>query len=200
MMKAIDSFNIDSEEGPGIEEDLLLKFLIQRGEEFLSKSPPSHRSLWWLLIDIVASLDEDFQDRLGEIREKASRTTVSEILPVLGELRNTGLEDIPISRDLTEDRRLLDERDYRKVLKYVWIEGRKQLDAENFEFINVWAFLGWIGLTYCPERLKEFEELLQSELPQKELLEQGHHLIRDTLFRGPRRIILKNAENDTGAE
>ena len=175
----------DNETGPGIEERVLLNYLITRGEEFLWDSPPGPRSFWWTLVEILVSQDERFREELSTIRVTAYRSALLEVLRLLKELQKEGpIEMVPVSQNVSEDRSLLDERDCRTILRYVWKEGRRQLDSENSEFLQVWFFLGWIGLQVYPRRLKEFEELLKSDLPEKELLQKGHDLIREALFGG----------------
>ncbi|MFC1833252.1 hypothetical protein ACFL2Q_00790, partial [Thermodesulfobacteriota bacterium] len=129
----------DSDEGPGIQEEVLLEYLIARGEELLWTNPPGHGGFWWTLVGILTSQNGSLGDRLRAIRETANRSSLLETLLLLREVRKQGPDDLlPAAGNVSEDRSLLDEKVYKTILRFVWKEGRKQINSEGFEFLNVW--------------------------------------------------------------
>ncbi|GEM_PF-1767979 len=178
--------NFDETTGPGIEEDLLLRFLIKRGEQSLSETPPKEQSPWWSFAAAALHFDDNLLERIMQIWDSAARIAVTEGLVLLREAQENLPEQTPLAdrREPAEDRDPLDEKDYRKILRYAWKEGRRQLDSGDFQFLPVWCLFGWIGLQGYPAHLKQFEETVQSDLPPERLLEQGHSLIRDGLLGG----------------
>ena len=56
----------DSASGPGVEEDLLLRFLIKRGEQSLMGTPPKQTSPWWSLSAAAVHFDKKLVEKYSE--------------------------------------------------------------------------------------------------------------------------------------
>ena len=169
-----------------MEEDLLLKYLIKRGEQALSGKPPKHTSPWWSFAAAAVHFDERLGERFKRVWDSATRMAVSETLVLLREAQQSLPENMPVSDvpEVDDDRQPLSGKEYRQILWYAWKEGRRLLDSAEFEFLPVWSLVSWIALQGFPKHLKQFVEITQSDLPPEELLDQGHNIVRDCLFGG----------------
>lgn len=171
-------------EGPGVEESLFLRFVLDRGEAYLKAKNPQIPYLWWALCYIPVSHIQDLRERIVGLSHEwsdGSSEAVSEAMSILRAVSDVPRVDIPVSF-LQRDRVPFGQKDCRKVLRYAYRVGRDMLEEQNWQFVPVWHVLGWIGLLADPPQLKEFESLIDSALSPEKKLKQGQSILRASLF------------------
>jgi hypothetical protein len=184
------STNIDliDSDGPGIEQSLILQFLIKRFEEILlgkdSRVPPVIHAL------ALAGLGTD-EEVLTQYKTIFSwpYTAHPEIIQQAIEIFQTALQRDPDSRSLqfssqeAEESSELNFPFCKLVARTALREGREMILARDYRFVQVFIILGWIGLQRDPERLAEFEEIVTSHSDDPErLVQKGRDILCDAVF------------------
>ncbi len=176
--------------GPCVDSEVLLKFIIKKCAEIIGQNRQSLPRIWVALALAAVSADEEFYKDLKQVvSSSASPETIlgmcqNIFLPSLNRLEGVAT---PEWVDGEEKYPPAEEKDYKRLLRYALIEGKKMLASGDYEFVKVFEILAWIGLQYYAYRLYQFESVRQSFQDDPEnLVRKGVEIIRAAAGVSPR--------------
>jgi hypothetical protein len=186
-MKTDDNYQPGSE----VEPKLLLQYLIEKCGEMshgnrLGFSLP-FRGLGLSVLDPFSDLKKEFLTIMSESEEPVSeRAKKCRQLFVEALARPQPLDSNSHTCKGSDDHR------FERVVsnRFAWEarrEGEAMVERENFEFIQVWECMAWIGLHGDAEKFKDFQEKCLQYTDPEEKIEQVIPLLWAVMTRKPRK-------------
>ncbi len=147
---------------PVMEEQLLLRYVILRGEELLAEEDPTSGRVWRGLALTAAGHSPKQHEQLQELffqlfpSERDRREMLVKALEVLREVREQLPEDLP-TLDADPDGSL-SPAFMGDLCFHAHSEGQRMLDENNFQFFSIWRCLVWVILRDAsnPAKIEEF--------------------------------------------
>jgi hypothetical protein len=171
-MNSTDTYEQD---GPAIEPDLLIRFVIARLDELVENSCNKMPLVLQALALSGVATDPDATEELQELffpttlvescRDILSRALVKPDT----EQSFQPCQETPFRR--------LSERESRQVLLSAMREVKRITANQDFEFIPIIEILGWIALLPYPRKLQEFEAIWDSGAEPADLMQAGRRIL-----------------------
>jgi hypothetical protein len=157
------SFEDYAQDGPNVDNTLLLQFLIDRFDESLERANPRFPLLFQgLALSSVAHDEEAESEVRGILLPEGQLRRCRAILAQALE-RDPEAELSDQKRDKQdEEYPPLDEPTCRQFLLSAIREANAMINAADYRYASILKMLGWISLQHYPRRLKEFQIVWES--------------------------------------
>lgn len=181
--------NVIQAGGPEISTSELLSFLSKRFKEVLAGGSSKVPFLLQGLGVVALATDEELLSNYKGILS-SPHLPPEEIIRRSVEIFQIALERDPDVRssqrppqEVEEDQEP-DEKCGRQIIMNALREGKIMAEQSDYRHVQVFVVLGWGGLQCDPERLAEFERVIQSFADDpEELVRRGRDVLKDALFR-----------------
>jgi hypothetical protein len=162
------------QDGPAIEKNLLLQFVLKRLDELLENNCSKMSIILEALSLVCVAHDPEANKNLNELFFPS--TLVKNCRDILSRVSFSDTEHALESFEETPFRRL-SERESRQVLLSAMREVKRITANQDFEFIPIIEILGWIALQPYPKRLQEFEAVWELGLEPAHLMQEARHIL-----------------------
>jgi hypothetical protein len=167
-----------AEDGPAIEKNLLIQFVLKRLDELLESNCSKMSVVLEALSLVCVNHDPAANKDLNELFFPS--TLVENCREILSTVSINPASEHPMESLQDTPFRRLSERDSRQIILSTIREIRKITTNQDFEFIPIIQILGWIALQPYPTRLKEFETIWESGLEPAELMQESRSILWET--------------------
>ena len=192
------------EEGPSIESNLLIRFVIARLDELIENNCSKMSVILQALSLTCVAHDPEANKDLNELFFPSS--LVKNCRAILSRVSLSTDTIHPLESLQETPLRRLSERDSRQIILSAMREVKRITANQDFEFLPIIQVLGWIALQPYPRKLQEFEAVWESGLEPAELMEAARHILweayrdrdRDAQYHRKLNLMTREIENNHG--
>lgn len=155
-----ENHDVYGSDGPKIEAELLLRFLITRFDDLIERDNPNFPLVFRGLTLSSVGFDEKAETEIRNIllpqgQMRRCKEVLKQSLARTQEGQSAEQRDLKVTGDYVS----LPERACRQILFTAHREARRMIAEDNYEFAQILECMAWIALQCYPNHLKEFEEV-----------------------------------------